>query len=164
MKFDITKVANAIIYMLDSESRFLNHRKIALMIFLVDFYHLEQYGVKVFGDDYVKDPREPKSVMLDNLFQVIIEDDEIDETDDSYFLIGELMEYLDIDVIHRGRYKELKFFKRYESFNDEMFSETEFEILEYIIKKYKNETSRKTANSIFRIDDFRAVDNGDIII
>jgi len=166
MKFDITKIANAIIYMLDSKSKYLNNRKIISLLFMVDYYYKEEHNEKVFGEIYKKDDREPRAVILENIFQIIIDNDDLDENDENYFLIKEMREYLKINVVNRGRYKELKFLKvnEDEGFDRELFSDEEFEMLKYIVKKFLGDSSRKVANAVFRIDEFRALESGDIII
>ena len=51
MKIDIAKIANTILYMIEKDVKHLNDRKVAIMLFLIDFEHQKKTGEKIFNED-----------------------------------------------------------------------------------------------------------------
>ncbi len=118
MKFDITKIANVILYMLDENVSHLNDRKLSILLFLMDFNHLENCGEKIFGEEYIKDKRNPEPRILAELFDVIANQEDLDEEDERLFLIQEILDYIDIELITKDKFIELQFIKMEEEFDE----------------------------------------------
>ena len=79
MKLDITKIANAILYMIENKVSNLNDKKLAVLLFLIDFSHLKNYDEKIFGEVYIKDNRNPEPKTLGNIFGVMINNEDLEE-------------------------------------------------------------------------------------
>ena len=164
MKLDITKVANVILYLLDEKVLHLNDRKLSILIFLMDFSHLENCGEKIFGEEYIKEKRNPEPIVISEIFDIIANQEDLDEEDERLFLIQELLDYVDIEILKNDKFIELEFIKMDEEFDEELFSKEEMKTIKKITEKYKDETARKIANACFQIEKVRKTDIGEIII
>ncbi|WP_143145204.1 Panacea domain-containing protein [Arcobacter sp. LA11] len=164
MKFDITKVANVILYMLNENVLHLNDRKLSILLFLMDFNHLENCEDTIFGEEYIKDKRNPEPRVLSELFDIIANQEDLDEEDERLFLIQEILDYIDIEVITKDKFIELQFIKMDEEFDETLFDKEELKTINKIITKYKDETARKIANACFQIDKVRQTQIGETII
>ena len=164
MKLDITKVANVIIYMLDEKVLHLNDRKLSILLFLMDFNHLENCAEKIFGEEYIKDKRNPEPAILSEIFDIIANQEDLDEEDERLFLIQELLDYIDIEIITKEKFIELEFIKMDEEFDESLFEKEEMKTIKKIVEKYKEETARKIANACFQIDKVRETQLNEVII
>ncbi len=164
MPCDITKIANVILYMLHKQVKHLNQKKLSIMLFLMDYNHLEYCNTKIFNDEYTKDSRSPKPKILGELFDIIAKKEDLDEDDERLYLIQELLEYLDIEVDTKDKFVELKFIKMQEDFDDTPFSKDELKTIHKIVSEYLEVTPRKIANACFEIDKVRKTKNGEMII
>ena len=164
MKLDITKVANVVLYMIDENVLHLNDRKLSILLFLMDFNHLENCEDKIFGDEYIKDKRNPEPKILSELFDIIANQEDLEEEDERLFLIQELLDYIDIEIETNEKFIELKFIKMEEEFDESLFNKEELKTINKVIEKYKDETARKIANACFQIDKVRETALNDIII
>ena len=164
MKFDITKIANAIVYMLDNNVQHLNDKKISVLLFLMDYSNMDNYKEKIFGDEYIKDKRHPEPKILSDIFDIFANDLDLDEEDDRRYLITELLDHVNIEVFEKDKFIELKFVKLDEEFDKSLFSNKEMKTMDAIIEKYKDETPRKVANATFQKEKVRDTNLGEIII
>lgn len=164
MKIDITKIANAILYMLEKDVKHLNDRKVAILLFLMDFENQKKTGEKIFNEDYIKDKRNPEPVVIGEIFEIIANSEDLDEEDERLYIIQELLDYLDIEVLTKDKFIELKFIKKEEEFDKSLFSRKELNSIEAIIEKYGEDTARKVANATFKIQKVRDTALNEIII
>lgn len=164
MKLDITKIANVILYMIDENVTQLNDRKVSILLFLIDYYHKEATGLKIFGEEYIKDKRNPEPITLSEIFDIIANSEDLDEEDERLFLIQEILDYLDIEILTKDKFIELRFIKMEEDFDSTLFNEDELKTIKKIIAKYKNETARKVANACFQIEKVRETALNEIIL
>lgn len=164
MKIDITKIANAILYMLDKDVKHLNDRKVAILLFLMDFENQKKTGEKIFNEDYIKDKRNPEPVVIGEIFEIIANSEDLDEEDERLYIIQELLDYLDIEVLTKDKFIELKFIKMEEEFDKSLFSRKELNSIEAVIEKYGEDTARKVANATFKIQKVRDTALNEIII
>lgn len=164
MKIDITKVANAILYMIEQEVLHLNDRKASILLFLCDFHNQEKHSKKIFNEEYIKDKRNPHPVVLGEIFDIIANSEDLEEDDERLYIIQELLDYLDIEVITKENFIELKFLKMEEEFDKSLFSKEELKTINDVIQKYKDETPRKVANSTFKIQKVRDTNLDEVII
>ena len=164
MNFDITKIANVILYMLDKDVKNLTDRKLSIMLFLMDYNHLENCEDKIFGDEYVKSNRNPEPKILGEIFSIIANEEDLEDDDERLYLITELLEYLDIEIIAKKEFAELKFIKMEEEFDESLFDKDELKTINKIITKYKNESVRNIANATFKIDKVRETSKDEVII
>ncbi|MEA1915831.1 MAG: DUF4065 domain-containing protein [Campylobacterota bacterium] len=164
MKLNITKIANALLYMLDSKVTQLNDKKVAILLFLIDYNHLENSGDKIFDEVYIKNNRNPEPKTLTSIFHSIVNNEDLDDEDEKLYIIQELLDHLDIEILTKQQHTELKFVKIQEEFDDELFTKEEFKTIHKIVSQYKNQTPRKMANICFSIDKVRQTAKGEVII
>ncbi|MGK0256122.1 MAG: hypothetical protein ACI81I_000732 [Arcobacteraceae bacterium] len=164
MKFDITKIANAILFMIENKVTNLNEKKLSALLFLIDYTHLEKHGEKVFGEEYIKTKRAPEPKILNDLFQIIANDVDLEDDDDRVYIITELLDFLDIEILEKEKFTELGFIKMEEIYEPSLFSESEKEVMTEIIRNYKKETPRQMSNTTFGIEKVRETTIGEVII
>ncbi|WP_417325201.1 type II toxin-antitoxin system antitoxin SocA domain-containing protein [Halarcobacter sp.] len=164
MKIDITKIANAILYMIEKDVKHLNDRKVAILLFLMDFENQKKTGEKIFNEEYIKDKRNPEPVVIGEIFEIIANSEDLDEEDERLYIIQELLDYLDIEVLTKDKFIELKFIKMEEEFDKSLFSRKELNSIEAVIEKYGEDTARKVANATFKIQKVRDTALNEIII
>lgn len=164
MTIDITKVANVILYMLHKQVKNLNDKKLSIMLFLMDYNHLKFCGNKIFNEEYIKDSRNPEPKVLAELFDIIANSEDLEEDDERLYLIQELLDYLDIEVIEKEKFIELTFIKMEENFDESLFSEDEMKTIHKIVLNYFDTTPRNIANDCFKLEEVRNTKKGEVII
>lgn len=163
MNFDMTKVANVILYMLHKKVKNLNDKKLLIMLFLMDYNHSKHCGKKIFGDEYIKYNRNPEGKILSEIFDIIANEEDLDEEDERLYLIQELLDYLDIEVRANEKFIELNFIKMEEEFDESLFNKDELITIQKVINEHQNSSVRNIANETFKIDDVRKTANGEVI-
>lgn len=164
MNINITKVANIILYMLHKQVSNLNDKKLSILLFLIDYNHQKYCHKKIFDENYIKAARHPEPEVLTELFEIIANGEDLDEEDERLYLIQELLDYLDIEIISNEKFIELKFIKMEEEFDETIFTKDELKTIQKIVNEYKDSTSRAIANSCFKIEEVRKTEKGKIII
>lgn len=164
MNLDITKVANLILYMLHKEVKHINDKKLSVVLFLIDYNHLKFCGKKIFGDEYIKNSRNPEPRTLGEIFEIISNEEDLDEDDERIYLIQELLDNVDIELIDRGNYNELKFVSIDVEFDDDMFDSDEIKTINKVITTYKDSSPRNIANDTFKLEEVRAKEKGEVVI
>lgn len=164
MKFDIVKVANTIIYLLDKKVPHLNDKKLIIMLFLMDYNHLEHCNETIFAEEYIKTNRYPEARILSEVFTIISNGEDLDEEDERLFVIQEMLDYIDIEIEDKEKFVELSFIKMEENFDDELFNPDELKTLNRVINAYGDMTPRNIANACFKIDKVRETEIGSVII
>lgn len=160
----MTKVANVILYMLHKQVKHLSDKKISIMLFLMDFNHSKYCGQKIFNDQYIKGTRHPEPIILGELFDIVANEEDLAEDDERIYLMQELLDYLDIEVIAKEKFIELNFVKMEEDFDESIFSKDELKTIHKIVNQYQDSSARTIANDCFKIDEVRNTAKGEIII
>lgn len=160
----MTKIANTILYMLHKKVKHLNDKKVAILLFLMDYNHLKFCGAKIFNEEYIKGTRHPEPVILGDLFDIVANQEDLEEEDERIYLMQELLDYLDIEVIAKEKFIELNFIKMEEEFDESIFSKDEIKTIHKIVSQYQDTSARNIANDCFKIDEVRNTVKGEIII
>ena len=164
MKLDINKIANATLYMLENKVDNLNDKKLLALLFMIDYTHLENHGEKIFGEEYIKEKRAPEAKHIGDMFDIIANDIDLEDDDDRLYLITEFLDYLDIEILEKSKFIELKFIIMEEEYDKSLFSKKERKTIESIVEKYSKETPRQMANATFGIEKVRTTPLGEVII
>jgi len=164
VNINIEKITNVILYMLKNKVDHLNDKKLSIMLFLIDYNHLTNCEAKIFDEVYIKSKRTAIPKTLGSIFDVIINDEDLEEDDERLYLIQEFLEYLDIEILKKDKFTELKFIRMEEKYDKNMFSKDEMKTIDKIINNYKFDTPRKMANACFSIDKVRETAIGEVII
>ena len=160
----MTKVANVILYMLLKQVKQLNDKKVSIMLFLMDYNHQKYCGQKLFNETYIKGSRHPEPIVLSELFDIVANEEDLEEEDERIYLMQELLDYLDIEVIKKEKFIELNFIKMEEEFDESIFSKDELKTVYKIVSQYQDSSARNIANDCFKIDEVRNTPKGEIII
>lgn len=160
----MTKVANVILYMLHKQVKQLSDKKISIMLFLMDFNHSKYCGQKIFNDQYIKGARHPEPIVLGELFDIVANEEDLAEDDERIYLMQELLDYLDIEIVAKEKFIELNFIKMEEDFDESIFSKDELKTIHKIVNQYQDASARTIANDCFKIDEVRNTAKGEIII
>jgi uncharacterized phage-associated protein len=160
----MTKVANVILYMLHKQVKQLNDKKVSIMLFLMDYNHQKYCGQKLFNESYIKGSRHPEPVVISELFDIVANEEDLEEDDERIYLMQELLDYLDIEVIKKEKFIELNFIKMEEEFDESIFDKDELKTIYKIVSQYQDASARNIANDCFKIDEVRNTVNGEIII
>lgn len=131
---------------------------------MIDFKSNQANGEKIFNDIYVKEARNPEPKALTELFEIIANNEDLDEDDERLYMIQELLDFVEIEVIKKPNFTELQFLKYEEEFDRSLFSNEEIKIIDDVIKEYKDTSVRNIANACFKIDKVRETKKGAIII
>lgn len=163
MNIDMTKVANVVLYMLHKQVKFLNDKKLIIMLFLIDYNHQKFCGKKIFGDEYIKDSRHPQAAVIGEIFDIIANGEDVEEDDERLYLIQELLDYLDIEVIQKEKFIELKFIKMEEEYDETLFDKDELKTIYKIVSTYQQTSPRNIANDCFKLEEVRNTAKNEII-
>ena len=150
--------------MLHKKVEHLNDKKVSIMLFLIDYNHQKFCKNKIFNEEYIKNSRNPEPVLMSELFDVIANQEDLKEEDERLQLIQELLDYLDIDVVERKKFIELKFLKMEVEFDESLFSDDEMKTIHKIVSDYKEASARNIANNCFKTEEVRQAANGEVII
>lgn len=161
---DITKIANLILLMLEKKVLHTNNKKLSILLFLIDFKSLEKNNQKIFKEDYIKASRHPEPKILREIFDIIANQEDLEDDDQRLYIIQELLDFVDIEITNKKNFIELEFIKCEEEFDHTLFSKKEFLIIEEVLSKYKNSSVRNIANDCFKIDKMRETPKGEVII
>lgn len=160
---DITKVSNLILYMLDQNVLHINDKKLSILLFLIDHEAVQKTSSKIFGDEYIKTARHPEPKSLTEIFEVIANDEDLEDGDYKLDMIQELLAFVEIEITQKQSFIELKFLPYEEEFDRSIFTKDEMKIIETIVKKYKDTSPRNIANDCFKIEKVRATPKGQVI-
>ena len=117
------------------------------------------------GETFIKTSRGVKAEVLDELFTLILDEVEFeDEEDDRVFFIQELMDFLEIEIVEKERFKELKFSKLDEDFDETIFTSDELKSIHKVINLYKDTSVRNLSNECFSLEKVRKSENGKIVL
>jgi len=161
---DITKIANLILYMIENKISLINDKKLSILLFLIDYKSLQTYDTKIFGEVYIKAARAPEPKILTELFDIIANQKDLEEDDERLYLIQELLDFVDIEIVKKPKFIELQFVKYEEEFDSSLFTKKEFLLIDSILKKYKDTSIRNIANDCFKIEKVRQTAKGEVII
>lgn len=164
MNVDITKIANVILYMLHKQVDNLTDKKLAIMLFLIDYNHQKFCEKKIFNEEYIKSSRNPEPVLMSELFNIIANEEDLEEDDERLVFIQELLDYLDIEITKKDNFIELSFIKMEEEFDESIFTSDELKTIYKVVSQYQESTTRNIANACFKIDEVRETKKGEVII
>lgn len=128
------KKLKAIILYFSVNTKFLGKVKLMKLIYFLDFMHLKKYGRPITFDNYVNLEHGPIPSTIKNLIDYLDEDYENSSLND----------IIKIQKLGRPSGKTMTKFIPSRDFRDadkKILSESEFEILEKVAKKFKDSTS-----------------------
>jgi len=137
--YDVKKIANALIFFIDSDVKNLGITKLMKLFFYADKYHLEAYGKPIFNHTYQKLPRGPVPTWLYSIIRTAVSGfwDYDFESEVEVF-----NHYIGAGEIVNGKYIQITFSKK-QDFDSKFFSKSQLKILEKVANEFKDITANK---------------------
>jgi len=157
-QYSIEKVANAIIYFIDSGMEHFGKTKLMKLMYFTDKSHLEQYGRTVFFDDYYKLPRGPVASLTLNIINNLNEED----GEDFKSHTDKFLEILDLQIQTDDHQKITQFIPKI-TFRQELFSKSELKILEMISNKYRHYSKDEISHESHLLREYKSTQMHSII-
>jgi len=156
VSFNITRIANAIIYFVNKDVHNLGKTKLMKLLFFTDKYHLEQFGRSVFGDTYHKLQQGPVPTITLNVINSLNER----EKDDFTEYADEFSKYIRTEDSSNYGYATMRFIPN-SKFNSKLFSKSELEILERVSEEFKDYSAKRISDLSHDTPEYiDAYDNG----
>jgi len=134
MKIPLPKLKAILLYFTNyTDTKYLGKVKLMKLFYFLDFSHVKNYGAPVTYDSYIKLEHGPIPSFIKNLV-----DNAADDIDHSVLS----------DTIHFERPTGIKMYRilpnrKFSDKDKEYFSETEFEIIQKVCKKFGNDKTDK---------------------
>ena len=71
----------------------------------MDYNHLKFCGAKFLMKNILKGARHPEPVILGDLFDIVANQEDLEEDDERIYLMQELLDYLDIEIHEKKIYR-----------------------------------------------------------
>ena len=157
-QYDIEKVANAIVFFIDSGIENLGKTKLMKLMFFSDKYHLEKYTRSIFHDTYFKLPFGPVPSLTLNTIDSINEF----ERDDFEDHVKAFLSTVIVSEQYDGELRKTIFSKKKE-FDKSYFSKSELEILKKVCDEFRSFTARQISDYSHELAEYKETDMNDII-
>lgn len=157
-QYSIEKVANAIIFFLDSGVENFGKTKLMKLMFFADKYHLQNYMKSIFADTYMKLPFGPVPTLTLGTIDSINEF----ERDDFEVYVNEFLSFIIVNEQYDGKYKKTTFSKKQE-FDKNLFSISEMEILQKVASDFKTHTASQISQYSHSLDEYKYTNDNEVI-
>jgi len=133
--YKIRKVANAIIYFLDNNVKYLGTTKIMKLLFFADKYFINETSKTMFNYSYIKRERGPVPTEIHSIIKSIqAGSEDIDYQNDEQVF----QEYLKISRPANSDNRSNTEFQKIKDFDKRFFSSKQLEILNRVISEFKD--------------------------
>ncbi|WP_457569358.1 Panacea domain-containing protein [Desulfurobacterium sp.] len=150
-RYDIRKVANAIILAIDSGVKHLGKTKLMKLLFFADKEHLKCYGRPIFFDTYFKKERGP---VPSNTYTVISSVNDA-EKEDYKEEVKELLNWLEIEEKDIGFEKPMTVFRKKRDFIPDLFSRSEIKVLNEVFARFKDTKANEISHLSHELPEYR---------
>jgi uncharacterized phage-associated protein len=150
-RYDIEKVANAIILALDLGVKNLGKTKLMKLLFFADKEHLKQYGRPIFFDTYFKKERGP---VPSNTYSVISSVNDA-EKEDFKEEVKELLKWLEVEEEDIGFENPMTVFRKKRDFTPELFSRSEIKVLKEVFARFKDTKADEISHLSHELPEYR---------
>ena len=158
MKYDIEKIANAIKFFILNDVKHLGKTKLMKLLFFADKEHLKRFGIPIFYDKYFKLPHGPVPSLTLNIIDSLNEVENYDLMEYANIL----KEHIEINQVNQNGFI-FNGFKIKKPFDDEVFSQSELEVLKLIANKYKDITANKISELSHLLPEYKNTPLSEII-
>lgn len=142
--YKIKKVANAIIYFLDNQVKFLGSTKLMKMLFFADKFYINEFAKPIFNFSYIKKERGPVPTEVHSIIKSIQANTEDLDYEEE---IKAFSQYIKILRLSNSKERQNTQFNKLADFNSDFFSDREIQTLDKIIEKFK-EADKKEISDI----------------
>jgi len=150
-RYDIEKVANAIILALDLGVKNLGKTKLMKLLFFADREHLRRYGRPIFYDNYIKEKMGP----VPSITYSIISSYNDKEQDDFREEVKELLQWVEIEEKDVGHSCPMMQFRKKKKFDSDIFSKSELRILREVFTRFKETTAGEISKLSHELPEYR---------
>lgn len=148
-RYNIEKVANAIIYFIDNNIEHFGKTKLMKIMFFSDKLHLQKYGRTIFADTYYKYDRGPVAHLTYNILNSINEV----ENDDLQEYTNDFANRIELTTVNDGDNQITTFIQK-QDFRSEIFSKSELSVFDTIAKQYKAYTKDEISKESHELPEY----------
>ena len=149
-KYNIDKVANAIVLAIDLGVQHLGKTKLMKLLFFADKEHLKRYGRPIFYDNYIKQEMGPVPSITYNIISSYNK-----EQGDFKKDVEKFLKQVDIGEKPIGCNFPMMQFTKKKEFNPEVFSKSEIDVLKKVFIKFKQLTAGKISSLSHELPEYR---------
>ncbi|EDP73230.1 Panacea domain-containing protein [Hydrogenivirga sp. 128-5-R1-1] len=150
-RYNIEKIANAIILALDEGVNFLGKTKLMKLIFFADKEHIKRYGRPIFFEFYVKDNMGPVPLKTYSILSSVNDLENEDFKDE----VESLLQWLEVEEKDVNRKFPMLTFKKKKEFDQSVFSKSEIEVLKDVFKKFKDYTAQQISEYSHKLPEYK---------
>jgi len=157
--YDVKKIANALIFFIDSDVKRLGITKLMKLFFYTDKYHLEAYGKPIFNHTYQKLPKGPVPTWLYSIIRTAISGS---SDYDFEYEVDVFNQYIEVEEIDTGNYRHINFLKKQE-FDSNFFSKSQLKILQKVADEFKFITAKSISEQSHQTRAWQSAKDNEII-
>ncbi len=157
--YDVKKIANALIFFIDSDVKNLGITKLMKLFFYADKYHLEAYGKPIFNHTYQKLPKGPVPTWLYGIIRTSVSGQADYDFESEVDVFNH---YIDAQEIQDGHYKQIIFSKKQE-FDSKFFSKSQLKILQKVVDEFKFITANSISEKSHRTRAWQSARDNELI-
>jgi uncharacterized phage-associated protein len=135
LHFKPEKLVHSLVFFSNAGVSDLTKLKAAKLLYFADKEHLLRYGRPILGDVYFCLPFGPVPSVALNEMGNAIEKSEVEDSDRNL-----MRNYLDVK---KGFWHKYSFFKAKRKYDPDVFSESEIEVLNHVVKVHGKQSARK---------------------
>jgi len=158
-RYNVQKVANAIILALELGVKRLGKTKLMKLLFFADREHLRRYGRPIFYDRYIKEKMGP----VPSITYGIISSYNDKELDDFKEEVRELLSWVEIEEREVGHSRPMMQFKKKKEFDAELFSRSELKVLKEVFSRFKDANAEEISELSHKLPEYSSAALYDII-
>ena len=155
---DVYKIAHTLIFFLNNNMQNFGLTKLMKLFFYADKLHLEKYKKPIFYKPYTKLERGPVPLWTYNLIKKSLDLDNDNKYDIDF--IEEAKVFNEFIETYKTGYHEMTSFKKKDNveFNEDFFSQSEMNVLEEIVLKFKEINTEDISNLSHETHAWKSVD------
>ncbi len=157
--YDVRKIANAIIFFIDSNVKYLGITKLMKLCFYADKYHLEQFGKPIFNHTYTKLPRGPVPTWLYSIIRTKISGSFDYDFEDEVKVFNKFIATEEIQWDEGTKV----IFTKLKEFDKKYFSKSQIKILMQVSEEFKNISASAISELSHETNAWKSVDFNEII-
>lgn len=156
MRYDIEKIANAIILALDLDVKNLDKAKLIKLLYFADKEHLKQYGKPIFYEIYMKQKAGPVTV---NTFIILNASEECQGFKEYTEKLSRRVEYIE----ENNRNHQMPTFQKKKDLDKDIFSRSEIKVLKKVFERFKYSTTEEISAISRLLPEYEQTEMYDII-
>ncbi len=157
MRYDIEKIANAIILALDLSVKNLGKTKLMKLLYFADKKHLKQYGRPIFYDKYIKQKMGPVAINTFNILSASKDDRDFKED------IEKFSQWIECEEKNINKNHQMLIFKKKKDLDADIFSRSELKVLKEVFEKFKSNVAEEVSNISHLLPEYEQTEMHELI-